>query len=212
MIETNFTQTSFYRKATMKYVSDNNQILVILDLDETLIHATETPGYGEWHFELDKYKIYIRPGLSKFLEKLKESFRVAVWSSASDDYVKQVVEKIFPLDYPLEFVWGRSRCTLKHDQSILEQYGYSNCYSHQHYVKPLVKVKKKGIARLEKILIIDDTPAKSRLNYGNAIYPLQFNGDPNDNELIRLIEYLKTLKLVENVREIEKRNWRENNN
>lgn len=190
----------------------SNQILVILDLDETLIHATETPKYSEWDFELAKYKIYIRPGLTQFLDRLKEHFRIAVWSSASDDYVQQIVEKIFPGDYPLEFVWGRSKCTLKYDTALLEEYGYSNYYNHQYYVKPLVKIKKKGIATLEKMLIVDDTPAKSRLNYGNAIYPSEFIGNPLDDELVKLSDYLETLKSVENVRTIEKRNWKQKDN
>ena len=192
--------------------TDSKQLLVILDLDETLIHATKTPLYSGWDFELAQYKIYVRPGLSQFLKRLKDSFRVAVWSSASDDYVNQVVEKIFPHGYPLEFIWGRTYCTLKHDESILEQYGYSDYYNHLNYVKPLIKVKKKGIAPLEKMLIIDDTPAKSRLNYGNAIYPSEFHGQPEDNELAILADYLETLKSAENVRTIEKRNWREKNN
>ena len=63
-----------------------------------------------WNFELEKYKVYVRPGLNKFLNELKQNFRVAVWSSASDDYVKKVVEKIFPDDYNLEFVLGADLC------------------------------------------------------------------------------------------------------
>ena len=96
--------------------------------------------------------------------------------------------------------------------NILEQYGYSDYYRHKHYVKPLIKVQKKGIAPLEKILIIDDTPAKARLNYGNVIYPKEFTGNPQDEELWKLSKYLKTLKDVPNVRTIEKRNWREKYN
>ncbi|MEL6562394.1 MAG: NIF family HAD-type phosphatase, partial [Bacteroidota bacterium] len=101
---------------------------------------------------------------------------------------------------------------LQYDRSILEQYAYADYYNHKHYVKPLVKVKKKGIATLEKMLIIDDTPAKSRLNFGNAIYPSEFNGNPLDDELAKLSDYLETLKSSENVRAIEKRNWRQNDN
>lgn len=189
--------------------NSTSQILVILDLDETLIHATTKPAFSNWDFELAKYKIFIRPNLFEFLINIKSSFRVAVWSSASDYYVEKVVEKIFPAGYPLEFIWGRSKCTLQYDQSILEHYGYSDYYNHLNYVKPLKKVRKQGFATMEKMLIIDDTPTKSRHNYGNAIYPSVYNGNPVDDELLKLIQYLGKLKHVENVRTIEKRRWRE---
>ena len=55
---------------------------------------------------------------------------------------------------------------------------------------------------------MDDTPHKSKDNFGNAIYPKAFMGDTSDEELKLLFKYLKTLKEEENVRRIEKRNWR----
>ena len=60
------------------------------------------------------------------------------------------------------------------------------------------------------ILIVDDTPEKSRNNYGNAIYIKEFSGDTTDEELKHLHDYLLTLKKVDNVRTIEKRGWRTN--
>ena len=81
-------------------------------------------------------------------------------------------------------------------------------YDHHFYIKRLKKIKRFGFS-LDKILIVDDTPHKSSENYGNAIYPNEFTGNGQDNELSLLIDYLKTLKYVDNVRRIEKRNWRE---
>ena len=49
----------------------------------------------------------------------------------------------------------------------------------------------------------------SKNNYGNAIYPSEFTGDRNDDDLKFLSIYLKTLKDIENVRRIEKRNWKQ---
>lgn len=182
--------------------------LLILDLDETLIHATASPPNEDWHFEVDRYKVYERPDLRTFLNEVKTHFRIAVWSSASDDYVKEVVAKIFPEDYPLEFVWGRSRCTLQVDYDQVERTGYLDYNNHMNYVKQLKKVKRKGISTLEEMLIVDDTPHKSKYNYGNAIYPSEFNGDPKDTELLQLLKYLISIKDVSNFRDIEKRNWK----
>jgi len=62
--------------------------------------------------------------------------------------------------------------------------------------------------RSKKILIVDDTPEKSARNYGNAIYPNVFEGDPEDQELVALSKYLLSLKNKDNVRHFEKRNWK----
>ncbi|MEM8967696.1 MAG: HAD family hydrolase [Bacteroidota bacterium] len=184
------------------------KILVVLDLDETLIHSTRSPKDDQWDFEIYDYKVYKRPHLNAFLEEIKRNFRVAVWSSASDDYVNSVVRAIFPKDYPLEFVWGRSKCTRRIDYQQMEITGYHDPYHHSFYIKRLSKLKRSRKERLEKVLIIDDTPRKAIYNYGNAIYPSEFTGDPADDELLWLIQYLGTLKEVDNVRTIEKRGWR----
>ncbi len=75
------------------------------------------------------------------------------------------------------------------------------------YTKLLKKVKHKGYD-LDRVLIVDDTPAKVKNAYGNAIYVTEFNGDPADNELEVLGDYLLRFKDMENVRRVEKRGWR----
>jgi carboxy-terminal domain RNA polymerase II polypeptide A small phosphatase len=184
-----------------------NDILIVLDIDETLIHAT-SKEVTDFDHELLGYKIIIRPFLQDFLALIKSHFRVAVWSSATDDYVNAVVASIFPVGYPLEFVWGRGKCTFRPDYKQAEEAGYFDYANHYNYIKRLTKVKKAGYATLEKTLIIDDTPAKCIENFGNAIYPSEFKGNRADNELLLLGQYLLTLKGCTNVRPIEKRFWR----
>lgn len=186
----------------------SDKILLILDLDETLIHATAKPHDDKWHHEVFGYKVYVRPYLNEFLQMVKEHYTVAVWSSASDDYVEKMVELVFPNEYPLLFVWGRSRATWKPDYSCVEELGYFDSNSHYEYIKRLDKVKRSHGIRLERMLIVDDTPKKSKYNYGNAIYPVEFTGDANDNELDLLGKYLIDLSKVENVRKVEKRFWK----
>lgn len=61
--------------------------------------------------------------------------------------------------------------------------------------------------RLEKTLIVDDTPDKVKNSYGNAIYIREFTGDLSDCELEKLLAYLRTIKDADDVRAIEKRGW-----
>jgi RNA polymerase II subunit A small phosphatase-like protein len=193
----------------MKFINEE-KILVILDIDETLLHATPNQLNRTADFKVFDYHIYLRPHLSTFLNKIKNDFLLAVWSSASDDYVELIVEKIIPKDIELKFVWGRSRCTPRRLLQVDDFGNYENRYlDHYNYIKPLKKVKKRGY-HIDKILIIDDTPHKSSANFGNAIYPKEYLGEVEDNELLLLSKYLKTLKDKINVRNIEKRGWRNN--
>jgi len=185
-----------------------DKLLLILDLDETLIHATSTKLGDDFAFQIYHYYVYIRPGLEEFIAFCAQRFQLAVWSSASDDYVAEVVKRIIPKDVELAFVWGRTRCTPLLSPPI-DEFGYYNTDnpSHYEYAKLLKKVRRLGFDT-KRILIVDDTPEKVRNCYGNAIYPQPFLGNPNDNELMLLAQYLDKLKSEQNVRGIEKRDWR----
>jgi len=174
-----------------------SHILLILDLDETLIYADKSKLDIVERTYLDPYYVYERPQLQYFLKEINEHFDIAIWSSADDSYVQAIVKEIVPPDIPLKFVWGRSKCSMK-----------CNVYGEYYYEKRLDKLKRKGYA-LEHILIVDDTHEKSRTNYGNAIHIKAYEGNEGDNELQLLKRYLLDLKNAENVREIEKRGWRE---
>jgi RNA polymerase II subunit A small phosphatase-like protein len=177
-------------------VEKSNKLL-ILDLDETLIHATETKLEIVEDFRYEQYYVYKRPNLNKFLEDVSKHFTVGIWSSADDDYVKEIVQRIIPETMDLKVVWGRSRCSVKRDYD----------YDQYNFEKRLDKLKKQGF-RLEQIILVDDSPEKTRSNYGNAIYIKEFLGEQNDQELKFLFDYLLTLKEVENIRTMEKRGWR----
>ena len=175
-----------------------DKILLILDIDETLLHATKQHLGRDSDFSLFGYHVYRRPFLDEFLTECDRHFHLGVWSSSSDDYAEEIIRRIFPGHIKPLFVWGRSRCT----------YAVNWEDNNFEYQKVLKKLKKRGFT-LERILIVDDTPAKVKRNYGNAIYMSEFTGDPADEELRLLARYLHRLKDVENVRTIEKRFWRE---
>ena len=106
------------------------------------------------------------------------------------------------LDVEFQFIWGRNEATQKRQLSDYYETGNDTEF---YYVKSLKKVKRKGYG-LERILIIDDSPHKSKLNYGNAIYPKSYKGELEDNELLILIDYIESIKDESNFRTIEKRN------
>ena len=170
--------------------------LLILDLDETLVHARERPLSIPCDFETKSYKVYKRPGLGAFLSFCREHFRVAVWTSAGETYANEVESHLFPEDYPLEFVWSAQRCTRRYDPVMMETY----------WLKNLAKVKRRGY-RLERVLMVDDTPRKLEENYGNLVPILPWEGEQGDDQLEKLAVYLEHLSDAPNVRVLEKREW-----
>ena len=170
--------------------------LLILDIDETLVFASEERRTN-YDFQWEKYFVVFRPGLATFLREVSERYLLAVWSSSSDDYAEAIAEHLRPADIKFEFVWGRSRCTRKHDLELGQVF----------FQKRLDKLKRRGF-RKDQMLIVDNTPRKVRANYGNAIYVRDFEGDLSDTELPRLARFLREISSEEDFRTIEKRGWR----
>jgi len=173
------------------------RILLIFDIDETLIYGTEKPLARQEDFGFAKqFYIYKRPFLDEFIREVSKLFELAVWSSASESYVKFIVDNIFPDPTILSFHWAYRRNTMRYNFELREHYP----------IKDLKKVRRLGYPR-GRILIVDDSPEKAERNYGNAIYIKPFEGDLKDRELVKLLSYLQELANVPNVRAIEKRGW-----
>jgi len=171
--------------------------LLILDLDETLVFASEARLACDEDFLVGEYFVYKRPGLDRFIEFAFQHFKVAVWTASGSDYADAVVAEIFRDPKRLEFAWSRQRCTWKSDPELGAGY----------WIKDLKKVVRIGHS-LNGILVVDDSPRKLERSYGNYIRVLPFAGDPSDDELEKLERYLLRLRDSVNVRSWDKRNWR----
>ena len=174
-----------------------SQKLLVLDLDETLVHASEVELDRPADLQVADYHVYKRPHVDAFIDFAFSRFRVGVWTSSGEGYAQPLVEQLMPGRTP-EFVWSAKRCTTVRDWE-------TGHYSNQ---KRLAKLKRRGF-RLEHIIGIDDTPSKYAQNYGNLVLVQEFIGDPEDDELAILPAYLEHLAVQPNIRSIEKRRWRE---
>jgi len=70
--------------------------LLILDLDETLIHCTGQQIDEAPHFTAGGYVGYRRPYLDEFFDRLAEHYRFAIWSAAGGTYVAEVFAAAMP--------------------------------------------------------------------------------------------------------------------
>jgi len=185
--------------------SQKKKPLLILDLDETLVHGIDTedknnnrpvPGVPI-DFRVGAIIGYRRPHLSEFLTRIWQHYDVAVWSSGGCDWVEGAVAKIMD-GYPQPlFVWSAARCTRRVE---FEPY----------YREFKIKNLKKLWNRFDKnrMLIVDDSPEKCFRNYGSAVYIKEFKGEQDDQELLHLATYLESLSDLPNFRTVEKRGWR----
>jgi RNA polymerase II subunit A small phosphatase-like protein len=171
--------------------------LLILDLDETLFHASEQPLDSPCNcMQIGGFHVYIRPHLTAFLESCFNHFYVGVWTSASADYASQMVESLFPHGHQPRFLWHRQHC-VQHFDSVSGEI---------HYIKDLKKIKRKGFD-LRQVIVVDDSPEKLQRHYGNLVRAKPFRGKADD-ELLGLMRYLTLIQDEENIRTLEKRWWR----
>ncbi|MEM6290761.1 MAG: HAD family hydrolase [Myxococcota bacterium] len=171
--------------------------LLVLDLDETLVHARRVPLERAPEFSVGPFVVYRRPHVSAFLEDVLDAFEsVGVWTASTLPYALPVLDHLVDRRR-LAFVWGRERCT----------YHYDREHDETVWLKPLTKLRRAGF-RKERVLYVDDSPEKIVRSYSNLVAVAPFIGDPADDELPRLATYLHTLGPVANVRPIEKRGWR----
>lgn len=181
-----------------------DRLLVILDLDETLVHVPEhrlarAPDFvasglvpHAW-----EHPVYVRPHLEEFLSGLRERYAVAIWTAAGSSYAEAIVSRVIPWWKELAFLWSAEHCTRHFDHETRDH----------TTIKKLRKVASQGYD-LSRVVMVDDSPEKHLRNYGNLVPVSAFCGDLADAELPPLLEYVHALDAEPNVRAVEKRHWR----
>ncbi len=170
--------------------------LLILDLDETLVFASEDSLGRRPDFEAGPYLVYKRPHVDALLTACLRWFRVAVWSSSSPLYCQAIVNALFGDPGSLAFVWASDRCTRVFNPECGEPYWRKN----------IRKVERLGYSTAS-IIAVDDTPRKWEKSYGNLVAIQPYTGDETDAELLKLLAYLGWLRHQPDVRKVEKRTW-----
>jgi TFIIF-interacting CTD phosphatase-like protein len=173
--------------------------LLVLDLDETLIHAR---GRGETELpwppqrQVAHYRLYLRPGVREFMTAVLERFvAVGIWTSATRDYATAMLDRIVDRRR-LRFLYARNRCVQRHGAELGESYWH----------KDVRELDGFGFD-LEQILVVDDKPRSFEGSYENLIRVRPFEGDPEDRELAKLLHFLDELAPCADVREVDKRSW-----
>jgi carboxy-terminal domain RNA polymerase II polypeptide A small phosphatase len=172
------------------------QLLVVLDLDETLIHASTSIAKEIADFQSGPYGCLIRPYALDLIDALLDTFAVAVWTSAGELHAHAVCDALFHSREDLSFLWSASRCTDHRD------------FENDRVVslKNLNKLRRYGY-QLDRVVAIDDSPEKYMRNYGNLIRVEPWFGEPGDIHLRDVAQYVSWLATHDDVRRVDKRGW-----
>ena len=133
------------------------------------MHAREEGFERAEDFQIGPYLVYKRPYFEAFLQRVQQSFSLAVWTSSGADYAREAVQNLFLEDIQLEFVWTSERCTSRLNLETFEQY----------WIKDLRKEERRGYS-LERVLMLDDSPEKLERHYGNWLPSPAFGGNSSD--------------------------------
>jgi hypothetical protein len=118
--------------------------LLVLDLDETLIHTAYAPIEGaELKARRGYFYLYERPYLKAFLDRCSAENDLAIWSASKADYVRWIIRSTVLSEYSFAFVNTRKSC-----KRIFSNGG------RVEYLKDLTAY----LPQYEKVIMLDDVP------------------------------------------------------
>lgn len=157
-----------------------NKKLMILDLDETLIHAdfdykfSSHDAYLKLALTDDMESILpinIRPHLKQFLDYSVEHFEIVVFTAACKEYMETIIKYLDPDGKYFRLSFSRNSCVV--------------------YKKLYLKFIQIFDVPLKDCIIIDNSIFSFAYNLSNGILVTSFYDDKEDEDLLSLIEFLE---------------------
>lgn len=165
------------------------RITLALDLDETLVHCSVEPLENakltfNVNFKGDNFKVYVRtrPHLDKFLETVSQWFEVIVFTASQSVYANTLLDILDPNKH-IEYRVFRESCV----------YTPTGCF-----VKDLHILGRD----LQTTAIVDNSVQAFAYQVNNGIPIESWFDDPNDSELLTMLDFLGELKEAEDVRPV----------
>jgi len=175
---------------------EDQRRLLVLDMDQTLIHADEKP-FEHAQTKTAKYHLAVRPGLAEMLERLQPHWDFLIWSNSGLPYINEIVEAFWPKEIQLVGILSQADC------GMLVKDGYGT----PHFKEISTLRARFPQYRKEHIVGIEDKPETFARNYGNVIRVAPFRGGA-DYELGELTDYLLSIADCPNLTKLEKRGWK----
>lgn len=181
----------------------DRQKTLILDMDETLIHAKPKIKSNE-DFEGDydivlkddedgselTFMVKMRPGLVECLERLATFYEIAVFTAAERTYATKIIKHFDPNGDYIKHILSREHCI----------------HVNNFYVKDLRIIADR---KMEDMVIVDNSIVAFAFNLDNGVPINDFRGDePMDEELIYMTSYLEDIYHHDDIREANINNFK----
>jgi RNA polymerase II subunit A small phosphatase-like protein len=169
--------------------SQSFKLTVVLDLDETLVHATFiAPELYDFELAIPcgehSVTVYVRtrPGVDEFIKAAFHEFDLFIFTASDLNYALPVLQKIHP-SFPAERILGRAHCRLLN--------GF--------IVKDLTLFQRD----LSRVILIDNSIQSFLLQPQNGLLITTWVGDREDNILMnQLLPFLKSCVTAPDVRSV----------
>jgi CTD small phosphatase-like protein 2 len=161
---------------------------VIFDLDETLVHCVGATENGHVELEIEfptsavtKVSINIRPYVRELLSAISKDFEVVLFTASHKCYADKVIDYLDP------------------DRQLIHHRLYrNNCIQIDGiFIKDLRIFVDRN---LKDLVIVDNATYSFAFQLTNGIPIISWYNDMADRELFKLIEYLRMLARVDDLR------------
>lgn len=174
-------------------VNSKSKKLLILDLDETLVHSylkalpnnlnhIKPDFVFKIKFNSVIHNVFVlkRPHVEEFLDAMNKLFNVVIFTASIKEYANPLLDQLDP-------------------KKIIKQRFYRNhCKINKNgkYIKDLSIIH----SNLKNVILVDNNPISYSINQQNGIPILTWQYDKSDKELLKLIPVLELLSNVDDVR------------
>jgi len=179
----------YFPKKEIMHTLKSNKKLILLDLDETLIHSEhelkdkdlnsfdtiirfkdkDDPSESDEYYEMG---IYVRNETQKFLSLLNNYFNIGIFTASEKEYADAIIRYLDPNQDIIKFCLYRNNCVNVND---------------------LINVKDLRVIKdidLKKVVLVDNNMYSFAPQLSNGILINSFYGDKNDVELWNVLGYL----------------------
>eukprot|EP01060_Flectonema_neradi_P021475 TRINITY_DN29133_c0_g1_i1.p1 TRINITY_DN29133_c0_g1~~TRINITY_DN29133_c0_g1_i1.p1 ORF type:complete len:223 (+),score=40.60 TRINITY_DN29133_c0_g1_i1:38-670(+) len=177
-------------KAIPSWEQPRSKHVLVLDLDETLIHSCfkYSPSDFTVDMEMDgeEFTAYVRkrPYVEYFLRKCCEMFDVIIWTASTKNYAQPLVAKL------LEATGSDTNIPCLYRDDCTEIGGV--------HIKDLTKLR----VPLDKVLIIDNSPAVAFLQPRNHVPISSWFKEVSDRSLLQLLPFLERVQSSESIYDV----------
>ena len=182
-----------------KYNNINyNKKMLILDLDETLVHSCFKPNNIinnntnnnlaqpdillkiQFHSKYHDVFVYKRPFVDEFLEKMDQYYNLIIFTASVQEYADPLLN-VLDKNRLIKLRFYRNSC-------VLDKNG--------KFIKNLSNI----FADLKNVILLDNNPISYSYNKTNGLPILTWHFDKKDRELLKLIPILEFTSNVNDVR------------